>query len=73
MISAACSRDKPGIRRLGQKHLAQLRDQRIGGIRTPGKIGKARIAGEIVALDRRAQALVLRLVHQRDHHPAVAV
>ena len=62
---------KPGIRRLRQKHLAQLRDQRIGGIRAPGKIGKARIAGEIVAVDRRAQPLVLRLVHQRDHHPAV--
>ena len=62
---------QPGIRRLCQKHLAQLRDQRIDGIRPPRKVGKARVAGEIVTVDRRAQPLVLRLVHQRDHHPAV--
>ena len=63
---------KPDIRRLRQKHLPQLRDQRIHGVSALGEVGKARIAGEVVAADRRAQPLVLRLVHQRDHHPAVS-
>ena len=63
---------KPDIRRLCQKHLPQLRDQRVNGVRTPREIGEARIAGEVVAANRRAQPLVLRLVHQRDHHPAVS-
>ena len=62
---------KPGIRRLSQKNLPQLRDQRVHGVSAPGEIGKPRIAGEVVAADRRAQPLVLRLVHQRDHHPTV--
>ena len=63
---------KPGIRRLGQEHLSQLRDQRIHGIRTPCKISEPRIAGKVVASDGRAQSVVLRLVHQSDHHPAVS-
>ena len=63
---------EPGFAGLRQEYLAQLRHQGVGRFRTPGKVRKARIAGEILPFDRGAQALVLRLVDQRDHDPAIA-
>ncbi len=51
---------KPGLRRLRQKNPRNCGIQRIHGVSTPGKIGEARIAGEVVAADRRAQPFVLR-------------
>jgi len=62
---------KPCLRRLRPKYFPQLRDQRVYGVRASCKIGEARIAREVLAPDRRTQPLVLRLIHQRDHHPAV--